>query len=134
MMKDETESIREATLDDLLIRWWNWKAPIQPARGHAYVSMGFEGHRTSRQYDFGIDSNEAGYAEEEAAIMRSVEREVNCLETAHRMVVYVVARSLTIGLAVFTSPRLTGTTEERKAAVAQARRAITERLLSAGVM
>jgi hypothetical protein len=125
MMQDDSAHI----LDDLLIRWWNWKAPIQPARGYGRTSLGFESYRTSRQHD---DINGALYDDEEAAIMRAVEREVNALESVHRMVIYLLARALTVGATVFCSPRLNK--EERDQAVRLARNAITFRLISAGVM
>lgn len=120
-----------AILDDLLIRWWNWKAPIQPARGFAREAVGLEGYRTSRQYD---DQNGALYDEEEDTIMRAVEREVNHLESAHRIILYVQARALTLGCAVFTSPRLPEDRAERQALLQSARSALTARLLAAGVM
>jgi hypothetical protein len=120
-----------AILDDLLIRWWNWKAPIQPARGFARESVGLEGYRTSRQYD---DQNGALYDDEEAEIMRAVEREVNQLLSEHRIVIYVQARALTLGCMVFTSPRLPADRAEREAMLQAARFALVGRLLAAGVM
>jgi hypothetical protein len=120
-----------AILDDLLIRWWNWKAPIQPARGFAREAVGLEGYRTSRQYD---DQNGALYDDEEASIMRAVEREVNQLESDHRIILYVQARALTIGCMVFISPRLPQDRAEREAILQSARAALTIRLLAAGVM
>jgi hypothetical protein len=120
-----------AILDDLLIRWWNWKAPIQPARGYAREAIGLEGYRTSRQYD---DQNGALYDDEEAEIMRAVEREVNQLLSEHRIIIYVQARALTLGCMVFTSPRLLADRAEREVLLQAARFALTGRLLAAGVM
>ena len=78
MMNDETDAVREALLDELLVRWWQWKKPIQPTRGHGGVALGFEGFRVTRQYD---DENGALYEDEEAQVMKAFEREVNALDS-----------------------------------------------------
>ena len=131
MMKNETQAVRDAMLDDLLIRWWQWKTPIQPARGHGSVSLGFESFRVTRQYD---DQNGALFDDEEAGTMKLVEREVNFLDTTHRVVIYVLARALTVGAAVFASPRIPQDKAEQERAVAQARQALADRLTGAGLM
>jgi hypothetical protein len=131
MMKDETDPVREALLDELLVRWWQWKAPMQPARGHGSVALGFEAFRVTRQYD---DENGALYEDEEAQVMKAFEREVNALESQHRTVVYVMARALTLGVAVFTSPRIPQERQARELAVKAARAALAARLTDAGLM
>jgi hypothetical protein len=131
MMKDETDPVREALLDELLVRWWQWKAPIQPTLGHGSVALGFESFRVTRQYD---DQNGALYEDEEEQIMRAVEREVNFLETHHRTVIYVMARALTLGVLVFSSPRLPSDRVERERLVKQARGCLAARLVSSGLM
>jgi hypothetical protein len=121
----------DAILDDLLIRWWNWRAPIQPARGHGRTALGFEGYRTSRQYD---DENGALDDEVEAAIMKGVGDEIDRLDSMHRTAVYCQARALTLGVLVFTNPRLPRPGAELDALLMLARTSLVQRLLTAGLM
>lgn len=120
-----------AILDDLLIRWWNWRAPIQPARGYNRSACGLESYRTSRQYD---DQNGALDDDLEAQQMAAVEREINSLDGQQRMAIYGLARALSLGLAVFVNPRLPANRAERERLVCDARQKLTQRLMSAGVM
>lgn len=131
MMNDETDAVREALLDELLVRWWQWKKPIQPTRGHGGVALGFEGFRVTRQYD---DENGALYEDEEAQVMKAFEREVNALDSQHRTVVYVMARALTLGVAVFSSPRIPDEKQAREQVIRAARAALAHRLTAAGLM
>lgn len=131
MSTHELDPTHSAALDDLLMRWWSWKPRIQPARGHGSVALGFESFRVTRQYD---DQNGALYEDEEEQIMRAVEREVNFLETHHRTVIYVMARALTLGVLVFSSPRLPSDKAERERLVKQARGCLAVRLIDSGLM
>ena len=131
MTTQDLDPSHSAALDDLLMRWWSWKPRIQPARGHGSVALGFESFRVTRQYD---DQNGALYEDEEEQIMRAVEREVNFLETHHRTVIYVMARALTMGVLVFSSPRLPSDRVERERLVKQARGCLAARLISSGLM
>lgn len=131
MSTHDLDPTHSAALDDLLCRWWQWKAPIQPSKGHRSTAAGFQSFRVTRQYD---DQNGALYDDEEQEIMRAVEREVNFLETHHRTVIYVMARALYVGALAFTSPRLPSDKAERERAVRQARGCLAARLISAGLM
>jgi hypothetical protein len=143
------DPVIEASLEDLLIRWWNWKSPIQPARGFNRASLGFEDYRSSRQYDSkwvsdcsdsehwreaGWNGNGAIYDEEEAQIMRAVEREINAMDSTVRAVVYVLARALTMGISVLISPRLPENKAERDAMVGLAKVAAVDRFKAAGLI
>lgn len=131
MSTQDLDPTHSAALDDLLCRWWHWKAPIQPARGHQHTALGFESFRVTRQYD---DQNGALYEDEENQIMVAVEREVNFLDTQHRTVIYVMARALYVGALVFASPRLPSDKVERERLVKAARGCLAARLISSGLM
>jgi hypothetical protein len=119
-----------AILDDILIRWWNWRAPIQPTRGHNRSAMGFESYRTSRQYD---DENGALDDDIENQRMEAVSRQIDSLESLHRIAIYVQARALTLGVAVFTNARLPTSKTERDLLVMQARSELMRKIVAAGI-
>lgn len=118
-------------IDDLLIRWWQWRSPIQPTRGHGRTAAGFESWRCSRQYD---DANGALDADMDDAQMRLVDASINLLDSTHRVALYVQARGLVYGHSVIGSPRLPASGPERAALLAQARQALARRLEERGLL
>lgn len=124
-------AVIDATLDDLLIRWWDWRKPMQPARGFNNCSMGTEGYRTSRQYD---DVNGALDSDAEHRTMKLVSRAVDALENDHKRIIIVVAKALHMGIFVFKSPNLSHDPETRNAQIKAARLALVNILVISGVM
>jgi len=120
----------DAILDDILIRWHQWE-PGRVGRGFNDRALVCGEFRVSRQYD---DMNGALDLEIEDAIMAQVDFEIEELMHPWRTAIHVLARALTVGCEVFTSPRLPADREEREAIVQQARVQLTQRLLAAGVM
>lgn len=121
----------DATLDDLLIRWWQSRPRINPSRGFNDRATVVGDYLISRQHD---DTNGSLYDDEEAGIMRCVEREIVGLEQLHRIAICAMAQALTLGWEVFHHERLPFDLVEREKLGGEARAALTLRLISAGVM
>ena len=128
----ENCAARDAALDDLLSRWHAW----QQARGN--VTRGFNGralvtgeYRSSRQYD-----GDNGVLDDDIDDARSrvVEAQVQELVHPWRTAIYVVARNLSTGQAVWNSPRLPQAARERDVIVTEARRLLSRRLELAGLL
>jgi len=125
-----TES-QAAALDDLLSRWHAWQQGAKASRGFAPKSLVCGDYRTSRQYD---DGNGALDSDLDAFQSRQVDHEVRQMQEPHRTAIYVQARNLSTGFAVWFSPRLPQERAEREALVAVARQIICVRLLASGVI
>ena len=119
----------DAILDDLLIRWHQWRQGYRAARGFSSHSLGTGDYVTSRQYD---DENGALDQAIEERIMRQVEHEIGELPLLEQCALQTQARALVVGCSVFTSPRLPADREARETLVQQARLALLRRLLAAG--
>ena len=117
-------------LDGLLCRWHQWQSTAL-GRGWHRVALVVGEYRTSRQYD---DANGALDDHLDSIQMRAVEFAVQQMADPHRAAIYCLARALTLGIWVFTSPRLPADATDRAVVVADARDMLTRRLQSAGVM
>lgn len=126
-MPDDTDAI----VDDLLIRWHQWRQGYRPSRGFSNEAAGCGDYVTSRQYD---DANGALDDALEDRIMRQVEHEVSALSVVHQAAIQVQARALVLGCVVFTSPRLPADRAQREQLVREARSALLRRLQAAGVV
>jgi hypothetical protein len=122
---------QSATLDDILSRWHWWQGGYRDVRGHGNKALVAGEFRVSKQYDA---QNGAQDDEIEGQVMKQVDFEVTQMGEPYRAAIYVQARALNLGLAVFTSPRLPQDLKERAFVIQQARRILTARLVSAGVM
>lgn len=128
----EYEAItRHDALESILCRWHQWQQADRVGRGFNRRSLVFGDYRVSRQYD---DENSALDAGIEHDTMKAVDFQVTEMKDPHRAAIYCLAQALTVGVAVFTSPRLPWDKEERAAVVAQARKIITGKLMAAGVL
>lgn len=119
-----------ATLDDILSRWHHWQQGHVGVRGFGNRSLVTGDYRVSRQYD---DANGALDAGIERSIMHDVDFAATELADPYRAAIYAQARCLSLGLAVFRSPRVPEG-EAGRIVLATARRLMTQRLVSAGVM
>lgn len=136
MMRDLTvaehrTALQTEMLDDLLCRWHHWQQQARLTRGYNSRSLVTGDYKVSRQYD---DANGALDADIEDTVMRQVDFEVTEMKEPYRSAIYADARALSLGLAVFTSPRLPENPVERKMVMAQARNVLLARLISAGVV
>ncbi len=122
---------QRAKLDDLLTRWHQWGGQHSQTRGFAPKALVCGDYRTSRQWD---DQNGALDDDIDDQIMRAVDFNVREMPEPHRSAIYCVARALTVGAAVFNHPRLPQDRAERMAVIEEARRRLTARLQTAGVM
>jgi hypothetical protein len=96
-------------------------------------------YRTSRQYDGlyvvngELVGNGALYEDEESALMRAVDIEINRLQAMHRIAICALARALTFGVAI-VSPLLPTDKTERDTVVSAARSELGALLLDAGIL
>lgn len=121
---------QQSDLEDLLVRWHQWQPPTV-GRGWNSRALVCGDYRTSRQYD---DANGALDAGLEKIQMQAVEFAVTQMVDPHRTAIYCLARALTVGAKVFTSPRLPPSPAAREIVVAEARGMLIRRLQSAGVL
>lgn len=121
----------DETLDDLLCRWHHWQQEYQPVRAYSGRALVCGDYRSGRQYDV-----ENGVLDDalELQTMRAVDFAVDQLSPLFRIAIHQDARNLVVGCAVFVSPRLPADREQRQQIVADARQALSVRLLHAGVM
>ena len=123
-------AVVDDTLDGLLSRWHQWQSAAV-TRGWNRQALVVGGYRTSRQYD---DQNGALDAHLDSIQMQAVEFAVQQMADPYKAAIYCLARALTVGVSVFTSPRLPVDSMERAVVVSDARGMLTRRLQSAGVM
>ena len=119
----------KAILDDILSRWhahckgYN----IAPSCGSDPMFKGAK----SGGWDGADDVMDAAINRK---IMQAVDFEVGELLEPYRSAIYVTARNLCTGRAVWNSPRLPVDAMERGVIVVEAKRQITKRLMCAGVI
>lgn len=126
-MKDDSDAI----LDDLLIRWHQWSPRIYVSRGFNRETTGMEGYITSRQYD---DQNGALDDEVEHLTMRTVGEQIAQMVVMQQICLTVMARALTLGVVVFSHPRLPKDEAEFDALKFASRSEIAKRLRYRGVL
>ncbi len=118
-------------LDDILCRWHHWQQGYRGARGWSGKSLVAGDYRVSRQYD---DANGALDSDIEASIMKDVDFQVTEMIDPYRTAVYVLARNLSTGVAVFSSPRLPVERIALAEVMRMARALLLTRLIAAGVV
>lgn len=123
---DDTRHI----LDSILCDWFNWARGYQVVAGHGTSAM-FAGVRSSRQWDAEHDIVDGALHN---AQMEAVDFQIGELPPLQRTALGVQARNLHTGHFVWTSARLPADAAERAAILADARAALTVRLVNAGVM
>lgn len=125
------DSLRSERLEGLLAEWHQWQQNARVGRGFNNRALVVGEYRVSRQYD---DANGALDDDLDEITMKQVDFQVREMAEPYRTAIYCLARALTLGMAVFTSPRLPSDRAQRDAVVAKAREMLTGRLVSAGVM
>jgi hypothetical protein len=127
----ELEPRDRAVLDEVLSRWHHWAAQAASTRGFNRRSLVVGEFRVSRQWD---DCNGALDAELDSSTMATVDFEVGEMQEPWRSAIHAEARNLSLGVNVFTSPRLPRDATERATVLRDARAMLTRRLSLAGVI
>jgi hypothetical protein len=126
MMRDATDAI----LDDLLARWHRWQTGFQVVPQPGADPM-FRNVKSGRTWDSTADIIED---EIDASTMEAIDFQVGEMPEPKRSAIYANARNLVARAAVWSSPRLPTDPMERAILVLEARNALMQRLLRAGVM
>ena len=126
-MRNEADEI----LDDVLARWHSWAQGQGGTAGHSKRSAGMEMYRPSRQYD---DANGCLDSDLEHMRCKQVDFDVRQMPQPHQTAVYVEARNLCTGRAVWGNPRLPSDPQERAVVMLEARSMVSKRLLASGVL
>ena len=126
-MRNESDEI----LDDILSRWHFWSKHQGGVQGFASRAAGMEQYRVSRQYD-----DVSGCLDSDLEHMRctQVDFDVRQMPQPHQTAVYVEARNLCTGRAVWGNPRLPSDPQARAIVMAEARIMVSKRLLASGVL
>lgn len=125
------DAVHAADLDDLLSRWHAWQQSYTPARAFRSRALVCGDYHAGRHWD---EDNGVSDAEAERRTMRAVDDAVSRLDSQHRMVIQIEARNLSVGSAVFRSPRLPVGRDECAKLLRDARAALIRLLLRSGVL
>ena len=120
----------KAILDDILARWHNY------CKGFSVVPVcGADPMFRDAKSRGGWDSaDDILDSQINSKIMKVVDFEVGEMREPHRSAIYMTARNLHTGRAVWNSPRLPVDPMARGVIVVEARQQITKRLMFAGVL
>ena len=123
---------QSAQLDHLLSLWHFWSGRESLARGHSSKSQVVGDCRGyGLQYESQLEQQDVALENRECS---QVNHEVRQLHEPHRTAIYVDARNLCTGLAVWDSPRLPTDRAAREFILLVARQLLVGRLIAAGVM
>lgn len=129
-MIDESRYLRD-TLSQILADWHLWACGYRPVARNNRCAMFASAKSTSRQYD---SENETTDASLHKSQMKCVDFEIDQLPPQQRTSLGLQARNLVTGYSVWSSARLPTDATERALILSEARAALTERLVDAGVM
>ena len=123
---------QSAHLDHLLACWHAWMRADRGVRGFNSRALLIGDTRAMRvQYESQLERQDD---EHDALQCRQIHHEVEQMGDPHRTAIYMDARNIANGLAVWNSPRLPRDPKERAIVVHFAREVLVLRLVSAGVM
>ncbi len=128
----EVENPQQYQLNDLLSEWHRWSMSAGAVQGYGQCAM-FTGVKSSgRQWD---SENEALDGSLHDAQMQAFDYHVDELQDPmYRTALGIQARNLSTGRSVWTSARLPQDLVQRAVILANARAALTKRLVSAGIL
>lgn len=122
----------DAILDDLLSRWHSWQRADRGVRGFNSRALMIGDTRAMKvQYEAQLERQDD---EHDALQCRQIDHEVRQMAEPYRTAIYMDARNINCGIAVWSSPRLPQDPIVRQAIVVQSRAWLVRRLVSAGVM
>lgn len=107
----------EARLIDLLVLWWRYESSWSPVRGYPKACPSTPGYRASRQHDGENGAAETDARGKDAARIGAI---INAMEPLYRAALYDLAKSRSIGAAVYRHPLMPTDREDRARVVARA--------------
>lgn len=125
-MIDDTDAL----LNDLLRRWHGWAVSAPIDIGYPTECPTCRLYRTSRQYD---SDNGALDQDADSRVMEAVDHCIARVQQPHRTALYISARNLWTGLAVWSSARLPQDAVERARMVCEARALLLVELRASGI-
>lgn len=121
----------EELLNDLLSRWHHWASQFRHVAGYNTCSAAMHQFRTSRQYD---SENGALDQDVENRIMAAVDACIDRVPQPLRTALWINARNLSTGCAVWRSARLPENDMQRALVVAEARSRLVDLLAQRGML
>lgn len=118
-------------LDSLLCAWHQWGSKSIVGRGYNKRSLVCGDYLISRQYDWDSGVLDGDLDDK---TMRTIDFQVSEMSDPFKAAIYCQAQALTVGAAVFTSPRLPTDPKLKQEVINRARLMLTARLISAGVL
>ncbi len=127
LLVDDTEEV----INDLLSRWHTWASQFVHVAGFNTCASAMQQFRASRQYD---SENGALDQDVENRIMAAVDACIDRVEQPFRTALWINARNLVTGAAVWQSARLPADPLARAKVVTEARAKLADRLASRGML
>jgi hypothetical protein len=127
LVVDEIEEV----VNDLLSRWHHWANQFTLVAGYNTVSAGTQQFRASRQYD---SENGAIDQDVENRIMAAVDACIDRVQQPYRTALWINARNLRTGRAVWQSARLPTDAMQRALLVTEARARLVAVLEQRGLL
>jgi hypothetical protein len=121
----------DSTLNHLLTDWHRWSAGYRHGRGYPAVTAACRLARDLHQYDDSDDVNEDMLDE---ATAEAVDSALDHVPQPHRTALAFQARNLATGAAVWLSPRLPASLEERTVLLIEARNILMRLLAARGIL
>jgi hypothetical protein len=129
---DQLSPAESEVLDAILSLWHRWQQADKGVNGFNRKTpvigdtrpFRTQHHSQLEQLDADLDNFQC----------RQVNHEVRQMEDPHRTAIYMDARNLCLGIAVWSSPRLPDSAEARAVILKYARMFLVKRLKSSGVM
>ena len=118
-------------IDSILLDWHLWASHQESAQAYPSRAAGMESYRCSRQYD---DTNGALDTDLDHRMLKTVQFNVEQMVQPFQTAIYVNARNLATGAAVWSHPRLPADREGRHAVVMEAREIFRKKMLALGVI
>lgn len=128
---DQLDVADEERVNDLLCQWHQWSAGYEFGHGFASSSSMFRQARSSRQYD---DANGSLDAHVDAVLMEAVDAVMSGIPQPYYTALAILARNLSTGRSVWTSPRLPSDQAERVRLVTHARKLFAAALARADLI
>ena len=117
-------------LDDILSDWHRWASGWSGVAVHCACAM-FSEVQSSKQWDSESDVIDSSLHNSK---MKTVDFCVNQLDPLHRTALQLQARNLVTGFSVWHSARLPSDVSQRAVILSDARKKLTNRLKSAGIL
>lgn len=125
------DEVLQAGLDDVLCRWHQWQGKAVLTRGMNRRSLVVGDYQPEGGYRVDDDAVDA---DTEHRTMRVVDFQLREMADPYRTAIHVIARAVTLGVTVFSSPRLPQDRVALDIICTEARRQAIDRLVRVGVL